>query len=192
MARRRRQVRPRQQQPRHVVLTEGTVTEVDYFIGLNRITTGCRIVVPRQLCGKSPNNLVGAAIRYRRQKRADGDWTDADRIWCVVDRDEWPDLEETRRRADLRDVGLLITSPCFEFWLLLHFEDCRRFLTKEQLRHAVRAHLPEFRKAVDFGALRDAVSVATERARILDAIKHRATDLPRSDLHRLIGVLQLR
>ena len=56
-------------------------------------------------------------------------YTDNDRACMIVDRDidsftpEQYDilLEECRKR----NISLYMSNPCFEFWLLLHFSDCR-------------------------------------------------------------------
>ncbi|MFJ9577923.1 RloB family protein [Streptomyces sp. NPDC101191] len=48
-----------------------------------------------------------------------------DQIWCVVDVDEYQDLDQAMRYASANDVELVVSNPCFEIWLLLHHTDHR-------------------------------------------------------------------
>lgn len=47
------------------------------------------------------------------------------RRWLVIDVDTWPDamLSETCQEAVSRGIGLAVSNPCFELWLLLHYQD---------------------------------------------------------------------
>lgn len=52
---------------------------------------------------------------------------EADERWLVLDVDRWPEktLASVCRLATQNGVGLAISNPCIEAWLLLHFEDGR-------------------------------------------------------------------
>jgi hypothetical protein len=50
-----------------------------------------------------------------------------DRVICAIDRDAHPNFDEALQLARNSDkVDVCVSYPCFEFWLLLHFEYTRR------------------------------------------------------------------
>jgi hypothetical protein len=49
----------------------------------------------------------------------------ADEVWCVFDVDEHPKLAEARDQANANGIQLAVSNPCFELWLLLHFQEHR-------------------------------------------------------------------
>ncbi|MCU0750779.1 MAG: RloB family protein, partial [Akkermansiaceae bacterium] len=62
-----------------------------------------------------------------------------DRVWAVIDTDVavrngiWPDVQQL---AASRDVKLAHSTPCFEFWLLLHIQG---FTTRADLLNGTLA-----------------------------------------------------
>ena len=72
------------------------------------------------------NNLmedVSAIISYGNLTYAEG----LDKICFIVDRDRKSfttiQYEYVMEQCRTRNFGLYLTNPCFEFWLLMHFED---------------------------------------------------------------------
>ncbi|OQR27800.1 hypothetical protein BWR15_29390 [Pseudomonas sp. T] len=70
-------------------------------------------------CGVThPSGIVAEAIR-RKSK--------FDTIYCVVDRDEHKCFDRAILMAkDHKNIELIKSFPCFEFWLLLHFGFSRK------------------------------------------------------------------
>ncbi len=67
--------------------------------------------------------LMGDICRNARSGLSSGEY---DEVWCVVDHDE-RDQAIYRLRTDLarirpRRALACVSTPCFEYWLLLHFE----------------------------------------------------------------------
>lgn len=64
---------------------------------------------------------------------------DIDRIYMVVDRDKKSFTDEqyidTLEKAKENYVQFFVINPCFEFWLLLHFKDCKQFSKKQLLEN---------------------------------------------------------
>ena len=58
-------------------------------------------------------------------------------IDAVFDRDEHPNVPEAISRCRNANVGVAFSNPCFEIWLILHFEDFDR----PDHRHDVQRHL---------------------------------------------------
>jgi hypothetical protein len=74
--------------------------------------------------GVSPDRIVAHALLLYEEDAASGDAYDT--VYCVFDRDKHTTFDAAvQRTKDLSAAGkplVVITStPCFEFWLLLHF-----------------------------------------------------------------------
>jgi len=49
---------------------------------------------------------------------------EGDEIWMVVDVDKYePHLSKAAQECMDAGIGLAVSNPCFEFWLLLHYQD---------------------------------------------------------------------
>ncbi|MBC6448078.1 RloB family protein [Actinokineospora xionganensis] len=123
----RRKTANRQELKTILVFCEGEASEPDYINALKRLPnvhgrTSINIEIdPKQ---GVPLTLVRRAI-----ERAGDD--EIDECWCVFDV-EWPknhpNLDEAIRLADKHGIRLAISNPCFELWLILHFEDQSAFM----------------------------------------------------------------
>ncbi|MGW0879714.1 RloB family protein [Streptomyces sp. NPDC002671] len=51
-----------------------------------------------------------------------------DQVWCVVDVDDFQDLEQAVRCARRERIELAVSNPCFELWLLLHHTEHRGWI----------------------------------------------------------------
>ncbi|MGW0766877.1 RloB family protein [Streptomyces sp. NPDC002676] len=75
-----------------------------------------------------------------------------DQVWCVVDVDDFQDLEQAVRCARRERIELAVSNPCFELWLLLHHTEHRGWIRDYD---ALKALLRKFAdvpagKSVDF------------------------------------------
>ncbi len=114
-----------------VIFCEGEASEPDYINGLKRLpnvhsNTSVNIEVdPHQ---GVPLTLLRLAI-----DRAVDD--EVDECWCVFDV-EWPknhpNLKQVIQLARDHKIRLAISNPCFELWLILHFEDQTAFLNTDE------------------------------------------------------------
>jgi hypothetical protein len=122
-----------------MVFCEGSRTEPEYLGALKRLpeirTSAAVQLVVRSSHGGSPIGLVTEAASARR--RALREQAELDEFWCVFDV-EWPDnhpgLAEAVAMAQREGIHLAISNPCFELWLVLHHQDCRRWLTNSDAR----------------------------------------------------------
>ncbi|MEU8279002.1 RloB family protein [Microbispora bryophytorum] len=139
---------------RILVICEGVVTEVQYFNGVKDHFKAVPVDVGRcdvDGCGKDPLSVVKEAIRRRDKARSDARrQRDAflayDETWAVVDVDDHASLSEAIRAAHANGVKLLISRPCFEIWLLWHFQDCLAALTTRDVQRKLAARLPNYDK----------------------------------------------
>ena len=106
------------------MLTEGSVTEPEYvqLVAKDNAEVRARVIAR----GMTPGQLVQRARKElrasNRARRTDGS-PDFDEIWCVMDTDEHPDLEEALQTAEQSGIRVALSTPCFELWLLLHYRE---------------------------------------------------------------------
>jgi hypothetical protein len=103
-------------------------------------------------------------------------------IWCVVDVDQF-DIATAEREAARHGVELAVSNPCFELWLLLHFEDCTAHLDGYPgAVQRLRRHVPAYDKTrLNFRDLANGVPAAVKRAKGLDPERN-----PSSGVWRLV------
>ncbi len=112
-------------EPRRVirVLTEGTVTEPGYLAQWARRSSDTHVDFADS--GMAPLSLVQRARDHQRanRKTRDGKGLDFDEIWCVFDVDQHPKLAQAIHEARQSNIGIALSNPCFEIWLILHCQD---------------------------------------------------------------------
>ncbi len=106
------------QQPTVLVICEDTKSGKRY---LEDASLHFRVKVQVEImhCGKTdPKGIVAEAIN--RQGKFD-------RVFCAIDRDTHKNFDEAQALVKTsKKVELIVSYPCFEFWLLLHFGYCRK------------------------------------------------------------------
>ena len=103
------------------VLTEGRVTEPDYIKMLARKYLDVRVEIDPKNTGV-PLTLVRSARDYQRQNKNKRN-PDYDEIWCVFDINDHPKIEQAIQEARDSGIKVAISNPCFELWLVLHYQD---------------------------------------------------------------------
>lgn len=118
-----------------VIAAEGRETENIYFEAMKAFMHASDIhieVLRRETNNSSPEEV------YRQIKGfvTEYDLDDDDQLWAVVDKDNWPErmLSEVATRCHQnRYFNFCVSNPCFELWLILHFEDVEQY-TPEDLK----------------------------------------------------------
>jgi RloB-like protein len=75
-----------------------------------------------------------------------------DEVWAVFDRDEHHHYDDAIRLCEETQICVGRSNPCFEVWLILHFQDFH----KPDGREAVLAHLCEVCPSYKLGKGREA------------------------------------
>jgi hypothetical protein len=103
-------------------------------------------------------SVVDATIRRMEERAAEAEESNQrvpfDEAWCVVDterRIDNPSWEHGVDRADAKDLKLAWSNPCFEYWLLLHFELIgRSFNGYAPIRPFINRHIRRYEKSGDY------------------------------------------
>jgi RloB-like protein len=111
-----------------VVFCEGEASEPDYPSGSRRLpgihdSTAIRVEI-------DPDRGVPLTLVKRAIERSTD--VEVDQCWCVFDV-EWPqhhpNLLQAVELARSHGIGLAVSNPCFELWLILHLREQSGFLT---------------------------------------------------------------
>lgn len=156
-------------------------------------------------CGSDPVSVVQEAIKRRKERskgaRKSGVQVPYDEAWCVLDVEKFGRNRQLPQALDMATqnrITLALSNPCFEFWILLHFErvgssfqDCQQVIRK------LRGHLPGYQKGDPdvfqqiAGRLDNAVSHAEH---IMKTQWQHETDVcrkdPSSEVYLLVQLLQ--
>jgi hypothetical protein len=156
-----------------LLVCEGRITEKEYFESLRHETRNPLLVVQVVGDGESPKTVVEHAVRLQKDAARQA-WAAKDEnllyneVWCVFDRDEHPRIPEALQQAGDNGIQVAFSNPCFELWLLLHFQEQRKALSRAEAAKHLRVFIPRYEKAVPFGRVyplyRDAVRRAAELA----------------------------
>ena len=65
-------------------------------------------------------------------------------------------------------IKLAISNPCFELWLLLHFQDNPGMHSRQKVQQMLRKHAPNYNKGVDYAKYSGGYSEAVDRATRMD------------------------
>ncbi len=112
-----------------LVVCEGGKTEPLYFKGLWQKIRLATVDVHVVGQGAEIVGVVEAAIELLEKRKADSKISvrlaPYKEVWCVVDTELKKDSHSWKRgldKAKAKKLNLAWSNPCFEYWLLLHFE----------------------------------------------------------------------
>ena len=186
-----------------LVVCEGEKTEPYYFNNLkDHYCLNSTNVEICGNCGSAPISIYGYARRRYREEKDAGD--PFDRVFCVFDKDTHTTYQQAVddiARSIPKSVFMAITSvPCFEYWLLLHFNYTTRpyiALPGKSAGHQVLTELggymPNYTKgdkdtfSVLIGQLDFAKNNATQA---LQSATVNHSDNPSTHVHELVEFLQ--
>jgi hypothetical protein len=168
--------------PRILVICEGEKTEPGYLNSL-RITEKIRLIeIEIVEAAGVPKTIVERAVRKKREakKRAtrEGDSSQQyDEVWCVFDVDAHPNLAEALQQAHANEIQVALSNPCFELWVLLHFQNQTAWIDRHAALSACRLYIRNYDKKVSYAETRDRYPEAAARAQALDAQQRRNSQL---------------
>lgn len=180
-----RKVNRRASYDRILIVCEGRKTEPNYFNeirAVHRLQTA-NVEVRHSELGTAPLQVV----RYAQELFEHGDRhrhilrRAFERVYAVFDRDDHHSYFDALNYAAQLDGKLrndakqavtfkaIASVPNFELWLLLHFEDIRAPLHRDEVLRRLRTHLPGYQKGNGsvFADTRAHLDIATHRAQSL-------------------------
>lgn len=118
--------------------------------------------------------------------------------WVVFDRDTHSNIPEAYNKASDNNINIAFTNICFEYWILLHIQYCRKsFHNCEEVIKHIKKVDSEFEKNIDYYAkYADKIPHAIKNGKKLEeAIKNDSFDKkpidinPYTSLHKLVEFL---
>jgi hypothetical protein len=148
--------------PRILIVCEGKKTEPGYFSEIQeeqRLNTAYVQILPSQL-GTSPLRVVESAEELFRsgdphkriRKRS------FEQVFAVFDRDDHESYFDALTKAaqldgklrnDVREAVVfraIASVPCFELWLLLHYEEIGHAIHRDEVLRRLKRHIPSYEK----------------------------------------------
>ena len=184
----RRRAPKRPPYSRVLIVCEGEKTEVNYFEEIRQKARlpSVNLRVIHSPLGTEPQQIVqGAKEEFLKSKGYE-------QVYAVFDRDEHLTYANAIAKSEALDRKLrndekklvcfkaIVSVPCFELWLLLHFVDIMAPLHRNAALLQLRQHLPQYQKGNNdtYAATSANLAVAMQRA---DALKQRFGRLPGTD-----------
>ena len=146
------------------IFCEGEKTEIYYFKHLRYDLRIRKLQIKvNSSDNKNALGVVNYALNYLNRKR---DYLSGDIIACVFDRDQNSpeDIERAKKLASKKGIEIIFSNPCFEFWILSHFECYKRPLEKDMLKRKLISSLGQYNK-------NDPLLYEKTKEHISDAIK---------------------
>lgn len=193
---------------RILIVSEGSKTEPFYLneIRANYRLSTTNVQVQHSQFGTSPLKVV----EYAEHLFVNGDEAKNiqprafEQVYVVFDRDDHDSYHNALAKAESLDDKLknedkqrvkfeaIASVPCFELWLLLHFEDVLAPLHRTEVYQRLRQYLTEYDKGQPghYAQTQQNLDEAMRRAEHLAELTtaHNA-DEPYTDMHRLVHLL---
>lgn len=187
-----------------LIVCEGQKTEPNYFeeIKDKYEISSLNIVIDGD-CGSSPLCVVNHAKKIAKKEADLG--SSFDKVFCVIDKDNHESYPQAMNKimAQKGQVFKSIESiPCFEYWLLLHFEYTTRAYISQQGNSVGAQVVRDLKKLPGMGdyekgkkgvfyQLLDRLDQAKlNAARALKSADRAGTDNPITKIHTLIQYLE--
>jgi hypothetical protein len=158
----RRSVNSREELRSVLIVSNGIKTEIDYFNTLRGESWVTADKVTPKFVAGAPAAVSVRAAAIRQENGYD-------EAWVVCDVDEFDVKSAIAEVADLSNVELVLSKPCFEVWLILHLADgCPGFNNAAQAEAYLKRLLPRWDKtALKFADFGSGVLKAEARAKRL-------------------------
>lgn len=194
----------RQPQPRILIVCEDSKSSAFYLEDLAKKDLELNaVMVEGKRCGSAPSSVL--AFAQEQYENSVKDRNQYDRVYCVFDRDQHPCFDAiVHAISSLKPKNTfyaITTTPCFEFWLLLHFvydtspyqssgnkSSCDNVNSKLKLSWADYGK----NKRGIYAHTKQHIQTAINNAKLL--VNHNLTtssDNPQTNIHELVEYLQL-
>lgn len=186
---------------RILIVCEGKKTEPNYFEDIRQEyrLASAYIRIHHSDYGTQPRQIVDYAEHLFLQKR------EFERIYAVFDKDSHTTYTDAIARAEQLNGKLrndekypvkfeaIASVPCFELWLLLHYDNIQAYFHRDEILKKLKKHIPNYEKGAKgiYALTKPNLSTALDRAKRLTS---RFSKLPGTeaytDVHALVATLQ--
>lgn len=198
----KRQKETRVAQPKILIVCEDSKSGAFYLEDLVKDLDLSGVRVRGKECGSAPTSVVNYAIVEYEKSKVSGD--SYDRVYCVFDRDQHHSfdaaLQKIANKKPKNKFFAITTTPCFEFWLLLHFsQNFKPYHTTQNkspcdnANSDLKVHWADYGKSKRgiYAFVKDKIDHAMVNAKQLvsDGLQTGSTN-PQTNMHELIEYLQ--
>ncbi|ASK65548.1 hypothetical protein CFK39_06530 [Brachybacterium avium] len=145
--RRRRRRAPRTEKTSILLVTNGALTEKIYLEELKRRALRSEAATEQNFAVKVVFINGETDTLIKKLSSPHGDTKSYDEVWLVVDedgRDRHPFLDNcTRQTTKARSWYGVVSRPCFEVWLIAHYEQVRRYADQKDAQTHYRRLIPD-------------------------------------------------
>jgi len=178
-----------------VIASEDTYAVKDYFSRFKTRRVQF-VVVPTEGGRSAPADVINRLDQFKNDNATERN----DQFWLCIDKDHWADsghidnLVQVLQHCRQKEYQAAISNPCFELWLLLHYEEIEP--SSRWTCRQITRRLSEVTGGYDkkgCGSLRlneTTVNTAVERAGALDTAGSMIPDTPCTHVYRIILALQ--
>lgn len=149
-----------------LIATNGYRTEMAYLAELKRRARHTDVHIKVEFVHGEPSTVL------RKLTRPQGDTSGFDEVWVVVDEDgaDCRDFVAACRKLCTKRQSWFaaVSRPCFEVWLIAHYEQVGNFVTQHEAQRRLRALFPTGtpQKAIPPGFPYDSMADATRRCQL--------------------------
>lgn len=163
----------RTQLPLHVFVTEGKVTEIDYFEFIRDL-----LHIPKERVQFIPSNCtnpigivndVKNRMRKNEKEAKHGRESKVDNWWAIFDTEgNINNVKSAITMAQDNNIKLILSDPCIEYWLFLHFRySTRVYDSSERMERALKEFIPNWNKHIEMESIIYSLPFAMKNARRL-------------------------
>ena len=127
------------------IFCEGEKTEKNYFrkLKIDERVPGLIIkIISPKTC--DPLEIIKYAYTYAKSKG----FQKGDTLYCVFDRDDNSDqkLQQAEKFAKANNLNIIFSNPCFEYWILSHFEYYANSCEYPELKSKIELYIKPYKK----------------------------------------------
>lgn len=132
-----------------LIVCEGEKTEKNYLNQLKDFFSLSNVSIN---IISSKNSSPLQVVKFAKEKSKENSY---DKIYCVFDKDTHSNFDKAKQKCEKCKFEAIISNPCFEFWILLHFTyTTKSFVTNspcdELINICLKKYIKDYTKNYNF------------------------------------------
>ena len=186
-----------------LIVCEGEKTEPHYLIALrNHLKLSQTNIKIDPNCDSSPTSVV----KYTKELIKESFKDPYDYVFCVIDRDRHADFDTAiaqihGHRKKNTKLHAIVSNPCFEFWILLHFDYTTKLFgtsgdspCMDLIKNNLKVYIKNYKKrdkTIMPHIIKTGLEMAVANAkRANETAKRNDTDTPTTQMDKLVDYLK--